>query len=432
MFTFGVRCGCKLRAVGLALCLVSASLTLPATAVLAASPTKTSAQGAESRGPIGSPAPTIAKTEPVVTPVLKPSPSTAVALVGSSARFTDGWAGSTVHADGTSTAYVARGAVDALAATLRIEAGTPGGRYDIVPVSRSMADLDALTMKIAGDESELSDQGILLSQWGPDAASNTVSIELADYAPAAARALADRYGADSISVSQAPATDGPYIPASRSDDASPWYGGVPLFYNGQKGSLCTLGFAFRGNNSGNVFSATAGHCGTGQFNTNYNHNYILGQTSTNYWPPLTSRDDVESIKTAGAFSPSVWYTENDAHNTIGWGSFGPGDQVTMDGYTTGQLPNWTIKATDQCVSGFNWSDGNPRCHIWEAKNSAAQACFQGDSGGPVYQRTSNNNEYAAGLIIGGSDDHHTCWYYGIGPFRSLVNGKLLTSTGSGG
>jgi hypothetical protein len=166
--------------------------------------------------------------------------------------------------------------------------------------------------------------------------------------------------------------------------------------------------------------------------TNWRENYIIGHTSTNYWTPQDSTDDIQSINTPTSFTHETWYTETLAHEVIGWANFGVGELVTMDGATQDEKPHWKIKALDQCVPGYKWSDGYSRCHISEATNASAQSCYVGDSGGPVYQRTSTNNVYAAGLIIGGSNDHHTCWFYVIGEYRDLVKGTPLTSTGSNG
>lgn len=47
----------------------------------------------------------------------------------------------------------------------------------------------------------------------------------------------------------------------------------------------------------------------------------------------------------------------------------------------------------------------------DATNANSLACYPGDSGGPVYQRTSKNNVYAAGLIIGAEKgNNHHCYY----------------------
>jgi hypothetical protein len=80
----------------------------------------------------------------------------------------------------------------------------------------------------------------------------------------------------------------------------------------------SLGFAFIGNNSQLEFNATAGHWGpNGLFNTSYDHNYFLGNTSTNYWEPTASTDDIQSITSPGGFSYEVWYSDTAAHNVIG-------------------------------------------------------------------------------------------------------------------
>lgn len=209
----------------------------------------------------------------------------------------------------------------------------------MVTVSHSYSDLNSLTSTISGDDANLRAAGIGVGEWGPDVASNTVKVQLDNYSPAAAQALHARYGS-AVSVVPSAGRDLMIQPDSRSNDTAPWWNGDPLFYNGNKNDLCTLGFAFIGNNSGREFNATAGHCGpNGSFNTSYNNNYFLGNTSTNYWTPSASTDDIQSITSPGGFSYAVWHSDTAAHNVIGWGDFRNPQLVTMDGYTTFEKPD---------------------------------------------------------------------------------------------
>jgi hypothetical protein len=187
---------------------------------------------------------------------------TAVEQTGSSAALEGDWAGDVVADDGTVTAYVTQAGEPALAAALASAVGSPSAGYKIVTVPRSLIDLQALTDKITADLPQLTSQGVAIAQYGLDAASDTVGIELSDYTPDTAQALADRYGADAISVRPASDPGMTFSPASRNfDTRPPWFNGDPLFYNGNHNDLCTLGFGFRGNKSGHLFNATAGHFG---------------------------------------------------------------------------------------------------------------------------------------------------------------------------
>ncbi len=410
---------------------VACVLALPTAAF--ADPGKTFPHATSGAVVLGNAAPRPTKPAPTLVPVVKPPLADQVQLLGEAPQYQASWVGEVTNADGTVTAYVTPPGASAFATGLSHQVGAPSVGYRIVTVARSFSQLDALTSQIAADEASLRAAGFDLDSWGPDVPSDTVKISLDNYTAAAAQALQSRYGS---AVSVVPATNPSLIiqPATRDDDTAAWFSGDPLFYNGNKNALCTLGFGFIGNNSGKEFNATAGHCGAnGSFNTSYNNNYYLGHTSTNYWTPAASTNDIQSISSPGGFSYEVWYNNTQTHNVIGWGNFGVGQLVTMDGFTTNEKPDWTIQITDDCFSAAHWSDDYERCHIYQAYNASTTACYQGDSGGPVYQRTSNNNVYAAGLIIGGStNNNHYCYYYGIGAFRTLVNGHMMTASGSGG
>lgn len=68
------------------------------------------------------------------------------------------------------------------------------------PVRHSLRELKTLTARIDGDTWR--DQGINLSSWGPDEATNVVVITLTKYRPEAAKQLADAYGSTWIRVSK--------------------------------------------------------------------------------------------------------------------------------------------------------------------------------------------------------------------------------------
>jgi hypothetical protein len=265
------------------------------------------------------------------------------------------------------------------------------------------------------------------------------STEPHNYSQAAANTIASTFGAQNVTVAQD--SDPGFVlqpDADRSDPTPPWYGGIPLFYQNNKNDLCTLGFSFIGNDSGDAFSATAGHCGEGGlWGTNYNNNLIFGNTSTNYWVPASSTDDIQSLTSTQPFEPVVYVhdtTQPLTRNVVGYRDLQTGT-ITFDGYTKGgEKPGWTIDSYDQCIQGYHFDDGHTRCHISEASNPNAQTCYKGDSGGPVYQRNGDTNVYAVGLIIAGDppDNYHNCFYYTIGAFRTLVNGKIQTISGTGG
>jgi V8-like Glu-specific endopeptidase len=68
------------------------------------------------------------------------------------------------------------------------------------------------------------------------------------------------------------------------------------------------------------------------------------------------------------------------------------------------------------------------CNLGEAYDGSTIIVQPGDSGGPVFQRTSNDNYIkAVGSISAGSTDGHTVLYTLIGPIQSVTNTHLDTN-----
>ncbi|MGH2916161.1 MAG: hypothetical protein ACRDMX_14360 [Solirubrobacteraceae bacterium] len=185
-------------------------------------------------------------------------------------------------------------------------------------------------------------------------------------------------------------------------------------------------FAFRGNNSGNIFQMTAGHCGGSSIWTNLSTHYEMGGISSVYFS-----NGGYDLETFGCdCNEPVWYEgpgigtgQGSTQNVVGIWYCGDGSAVSTDGATTGQVTGNTVEATNQCVE---FGDGKTTCHLNYAVNPSGQAiCQPGDSGGPVYQRIGNNNVYATGVIVGEyvGDD---CYYEDINDVLNLVNGSIMT------
>lgn len=76
-------------------------------------------------------------------------------------------------------------------------------------MAHDLAELDRITRKLCDEQSSLKSHGTDLIQLGPDAASNTVVVRIANYTVEHARALQDQYGGPSrVTV-------------------KPWTGGLP-------------------------------------------------------------------------------------------------------------------------------------------------------------------------------------------------------------
>src|SRR6266498_2939736 len=302
------------------------------------------------------------------------------------------------------------------------------GGYELEEVAHSFANLEALTMKLFAHQAALKSNGVDMVSWGPDIASNTVVVKLANYTSTAVQSLHRQYGGKSW-LTVVP-THGP-LPRrtfNRYYDAPYFYSGDRVWFdNNPSGAKCTSGFAFRGNNSGNTFNTTAGHCGGSSVWTNYTAHYKVGNISTNYFSS-TSGWDMESFPCECAYpvwyeGPSIGTNQGRTHNIAGSCYCGVGSYITMDGASTGEVPGNKVVQVNFCTT---FSDGITTCHLNYAYNpSGYTICQGGDSGGPAYQRGSNNNAYATGIIVG-TDYGDDCYYHLLGAYLSKVNGSLIT------
>lgn len=331
--------------------------------------------------------------------------------------------------DGTVTVYVTSAGRARMASALSKAVGPPSvGGYDLKEVAHSFASLEALTMRLFADEKSLKNNGIDMVSWGPDIASNTVMVKIANYTSSAAQSLERQYGGTSW-LTVAPAQKHlPTRTANRYYDSPYFYNGDRvLFNNNFSGTKCTAAFAYTGNNSGNIFSTTAGHCGGSSVWTNYNNHYKMGNISTNYFSS-SSGWDMESFHCECAYpiwyeGPSIGTSQGYLHNVAGTCYCGVGSYVTMDGATTGEVGDNKVVQVNFC---YKFNDGITTCHLNYAYNpNGYTICQGGDSGGPAYQRSSTSNVYATGLIVG-TDFGDDCYYHLIGAVMSKVNGTLIT------
>jgi hypothetical protein len=311
-------------------------------------------------------------------------------------------------------------------------AGGPA-TVDIVQVAHSYVALLGVAHDIAARQTSLETAGIDPVAWYPDPASNTVRVELRGYSAGVAEDLSNLYPG-LVTVVPAVATL-PSRFSNRYFDTSPFFGGDRVLFNGNfapNATHCTDDFTVIGNRSGATYGVTAGHCGGSSVWTNFNSHYELGPVVTNYFS-ATSGWDMESFSCSSCAGGYVWYdppsagasTPGVSHGVLGpCSSCGVGQLVTTDGATIGETPDNYVDETNVCQE-FN--DGITTCNLDYAYNTnGEQICEAGDSGGPVYQRTSNDNVYAAGLIVGGYsvDD---CYYEDMNLMLNKLNSHLWTT-----
>jgi hypothetical protein len=232
-------------------------------------------------------------------------------------------------------------------------------------VARSAADLDALTSQILADAPGWAKNGIELSTWGPDAATNTVLVTLKDYDPESAALIADRYGSD-VSVSTASVTA---AGSSRDSDSAPWYGGSKI----TNGGYCTSWFAATRNSDSKTVMLTAGHCGSGAwkqggatFGTTSKISFG-GRTDEQVLPVTSNAARIFSDPTSTSRRVSSVATSDPI-----------GTLLCTDGYTDREVCNVKVMAIGQVVT-YN---GATVTGLVQAKQTQGKKAFSpGDSGG---------------------------------------------------
>ena len=305
--------------------------------------------------------------------------------------------------------------------------------YSFVRVIHGWSQLEKLTARIAADTKWQRDHKIQLAQWGPDSANGRVIITLQRYTSLAAREIVSRYGAGWVTVSTNSMSRLPQRFSDRFNDTMPWYGGDNLYFGSEQPRIsCSSGFAYSGNNTGNTYVFTAGHCATSgtKVYTHLGDKYSYGTIGQRIF--VDGGLDIASMAEypAGA-SPIVWTgptpTGGEYHSDVD-GIVFPGDgenDIVFDGAKSGQVKGVTQDWSDRCVK---FGDGITTCHLDKAHKYAINVCQGGDSGGPVYTFTdsSKTDVAAAGIIVGGTGSNDVCYYQAIFNAEQGVNGSVLT------
>lgn len=321
---------------------------------------------------------------------------------------------------GTVTAYVTPSAVAGVRQALS-SAGV-SDLVSVVPVQNTSQTLSALVSLIETDRAQIKAAGIDMTEWYPDIASNTVNVQVTSDVQAAQAYMTNAYGAGLITVTQG--TSGSLsLTATRLADTVPYFDGDRIVRGGVE--ACTSNYEYTGNNSGNPFQLTAGHCGSGSFTQNGTG---IGSTSTNYY--TGGGLDVQSITCVSGFTTCngdgfVWYgtgstqSKEVTQQCSSGGSCAVGDLVAADGSYSQEVDDNKIQWINGCFGG--------ECGLTEAINQNGVDPLQaGDSGGPVYQNKGGGVVWADGLNIGFDTSNPTHMFYlGMSEIMSLVNGTLI-------
>jgi hypothetical protein len=303
--------------------------------------------------------------------------------------------------------------------------GTASMKVDVVPVTYSAAQLQAITGKIGTDtqlQQVAAQAGSTITVWYADPSTDTAVIGFSKVTAAETAEVKAEFGDAARVIAQQPANpDVLRIPAGESlaqalkkegvnvkpatssgpeYDSSPWYGGDPIeFQENGHTSACTAGYEFNGGKM-----STAGHCAANPDRFWYNGNQNQGQTyGTTYTVQFgNGRTDMQLL--SGSYDPAIWAGPNgDTAEVVsgsggvamGGGTCDSGSDFGMncDGHIT------EIDATLQfCENGSCWNEIDQDV----ATDPSGDGCLvePGESGAPVFTSTSRNAPWAIGTITG--------------------------------
>lgn len=294
--------------------------------------------------------------------------------------------------------------------------------------STKAVSLEADTLNIANSGAlkpylSLSSTPFVVVSWAPKN-NSTIEFSIIGDATAARKTLSGLFPTVPISTTSVPFTAVPTLVDDRQNDP----GGPGSFTSGDYiniagGGMCGDSFTYTGNVSGNKYNYTAQHCNGSINSAVSNGSYVLGYISTQY-AGSPNYADLESFS-CGQCNAHVWYnTTGGYHNVHGdcvSGCYG-GNLVTTDGIKSGELPDWTTQFSGPGCFTIN---GAYRCGLEEAYNANSNV-QSGDSGSPVYQRTSNNNVWAAGEMIAYGASTHYVWYETDAYIEQIANVTIYT------
>ncbi|HEV3001454.1 MAG TPA: hypothetical protein VGW75_12005 [Solirubrobacteraceae bacterium] len=370
--------------------------------------------------------------------------------IAESPQFADTYAGDVENEHGGTTIYATRPGMAGLAHALERELGPPAAdTYELRPATMSYKALDALTQRIAKAAPALAEDGVKLMMWGPDPASNKVRAEIADYTPARAEVLTNRFGDDVTVV--AAASDEPMhtYALNRFYDTPSFYNGVSIRTWDGAPYRCTHSFVVRGQWSGDKFGLTAGHCGGNNITTNESVMYSMGRVSTNYfYEQQVGGWDLLSFRCSPCSTTGwVWHENSASRDEVGSTHRVAGvctwcdrvldnpENVAVDGAVRGEVRYNAVVTRDMCFifDAYEIDRALYICHLNRVVNDTARTyhfrvCGKGDSGGPVYQRDGSSSDlvYAAGVLVGGDQPGAICIYHDMTRVLRMTNTDLIT------
>jgi hypothetical protein len=286
---------------------------------------------------------------------------------------------------------------------------------NLINVSRSYSQLDALNDQVDAASSRLKSEGISLFDSYPDPSSGTVVVDVlaSSSATDTASGLKAEFGTD-VTLGQEVAS--PMVVTGRKNDIAPYYGG-DWINNRNLDYDCTGGFNVL-NAENSPFMLTAGHCENGTYQTQAE---VVGTTSTNWWSCGATVWDAQVITEASGLG-KVWTDDGNTAPVVSWVVPAIGATLTWNGSVSGEKRGPVTKV-DTII--YNIEDNLAGC-TYNATHqvvSSGSLCVIGDSGGPVYQQYSGTPEVSAAGIITATQGTQACAATLI---RNILIGKGLT------
>lgn len=333
----------------------------------------------------------------------------------------------------------------------------PEGMLVFRPTSNSLQRLDAIHQQLEGQWQSLIDQGIDVVEFGPDIHIGQEDIGVENLTSAQVQTLGEMFGAGDLNVynvTPAEAQAGQLL-NSRIYDTAPYNGGdaiADIFSSG-----CTSGFGIEIN--GNPRLVSAGHC------------YSVGESIFNLRCPSATSCSGSGNKMGdvtqnglgagmcdcnGNYLDSLVFTGCNGSGTCGgsdliWtgaigdaqratvsgkGAWFDGDTVCESGSYGGEKCDFVVVDINFCTSMLH--PDSYFCHLTEAEVTSANCpgagtatCFphHGDSGGPVFRRSSAGPEII-GTVTGRLLAPYFLFYFtGIDAILNKFNACLRTSSG---
>jgi hypothetical protein len=262
--------------------------------------------------------------------------------------------------------------------------------------------------------SQASSAGLQVSEVWPDPKTDTLGVGLVTVPSGAQQTVSSLLGSDAITLSQIPLDGGEPLAATRADDSSPWNGG-DFISTSKTSATCSSGPPVTGDQTGNDYVLTAGHCfSIGDIVHNYDAYAGVGGYGKvgevnfgNY--NNENAGDVHLVLTSGyGGSSSLDFTgsggPNDSTKTTLDNGRDPavGTNVCGDGAFDGLHCGGDVKKILVCKT---YNDGTTHCGEDKAVNDTNYLAGNGDSGGPV---TGPQAHTAYGTVAYGAGTTYVC------------------------